>query len=116
MRHKNKNKKLSKATDQRMALLCSLAEGLLEKEKITTSLVRAKETSRLVERLLSWAKAGDFNSRRKVARFIKRREILQKVFQLAATKAEGRPGGYTRISRVGFRRGDAAPLVCLEIL
>jgi large subunit ribosomal protein L17 len=116
MRHANRNKKLAKPTDQRMAILRGLVESLVDKEKITTSLARAKEAARLAEKIISWAKVNDVAGRRKVGRFIRDKEILKKLFDLAAKRAEGRPGGYTRITKIGFRRGDAAPLVSLEIL
>jgi len=116
MRHKKKNKKLSRATDQRLALLCSLVEGLIEREKIKTTITRAKEASRMAEKIISWARVDGVASRRKVARFINKKNLIKKVFELAKTRAEGRPGGYTRITKIGFRRGDAAQIVYLEIL
>ncbi|MCX5751031.1 MAG: 50S ribosomal protein L17 [Candidatus Saganbacteria bacterium] len=116
MRHGKKNKRLSKPNDQRIAILKGLIESLIDHEKIVTSMIRAKEAARLAERIITWAKGDDVASRRKVGRFIRDKALLKKVFELAGKRMEGRPGGYTRITKIGFRRGDGAPLVCLEIL
>jgi len=116
MRHSCGNRKLSKATDQRLALLRSLVRSLFLHGKIKTSLARAKQAKRSAEKMISLAQKNDLFSRRKAEAFFGEKAIVTHMFKLLPERFEGRAGGYTRITRVGFRRGDAAPLVLLELI
>lgn len=109
MRHRVKNKRLSKATDQRMALLRSLARGLFINGRIITSEGRAKEARRYAEKLITLAREGTLPGIRKI------RALLGEV-KIDVARFEGRPGGYTRITKIGARRGDGAPRVILELI
>lgn len=115
MRHQRGNKKLGKPTDQRLALLKSLVEALFTHEKIKTTDVRAKEASKLAERLITLGKKGDLAARRQALRIIPRKNVVSAIFE-AAKRYEDRKGGYTRITKLGFRRGDAAPVSQIELV
>jgi large subunit ribosomal protein L17 len=114
MRHKKGNKKLSKPTDQRIALLRSLTLSLITHEKIKTTDVRAKETQRYVERLISLAKRGDLHARRQALKLLPNKDAVKKLFDTISTKYADRNGGYTRLVKLGFRRGDASPVSQIE--
>ena len=115
MRHKSGLKKLGKPTDQRLAMLYDEAAALVKYGKIKLTLTRAKAVKPIVEKLISMAKDGDVFSRRKALSIIKHRTLVKTLFGLAA-RFEGRAGGFTRITKIGFRRGDAAPLALLELV
>ncbi|KAF0134259.1 MAG: large subunit ribosomal protein L17 [Candidatus Saganbacteria bacterium] len=115
MRHKLGIKKLSKPTDQRVALINSIIYSLIKHGKIKLTVTRAKAAKPVAEKLLSLAKAGDIFSRRKAGKILKDRDMIKTLFSYAP-RLEGRPGGFTRITKIGYRRGDAAPLGLLEIL
>ncbi len=115
MRHKFKLKKLSRPTDQRLAMLYAEAASLIKYGKIKTTLTRAKAVRPIAERLFSLAKRGDLTARRLAYKKLKDRDLIKSLFGMTP-RFEGRPGGFTRITKVGFRRGDAAPLAVLEIL
>lgn len=116
MRHRYGNKKLSRATDQRLALLRSIVRSLFEHGKVEVTVERAKQARRLAEKLITASRKNDLNARRKVESALADRQIVTKIFKTFPERFEGRPGGYTRITRVGFRNGDAAPMAVLELL
>ncbi len=116
MRHKKANKKLGKPTDQRLALLKSLVISLFTHNRIKTTEVRAKEAKKLAEKLITIAKTNDVHSRRKVFKVIPHKEIVRDLFENIAPKYKERTGGYTRVYKLGFRRGDAAPVSLLELV
>lgn len=115
MRHSAKLKKLSRATDQRLAILNSEAAALLRYGRIKLTLSRAKQVRGIVEPLISRAKRGDLNARRQVGRVIKDKKLLKSLFDMAS-RFEGRPGGFTRIIHLMARRGDAAPMALMELV
>jgi large subunit ribosomal protein L17 len=115
VRHKLKLKRLSRPTDQRMALLYSEASALIKYGRIRLTVTRAKAVKIVIEKLISMAKKGDVHSRRKAYAQLKDRTLVKSLFDLSA-RFEGRPGGFTRITHVGFRRGDAAPIALLEFV
>ncbi|MGC6367209.1 MAG: 50S ribosomal protein L17 [Candidatus Marinamargulisbacteria bacterium] len=114
MRHKKGNKKLSKPTDQRIALLRSLTLSLITHDKIKTTDVRAKETQRYVERLITLAKRGDLHARRQALKLLPNKDAIKKLFDVTAKSYADRNGGYTRLIKLGFRRGDASPVTQIE--
>lgn len=116
MRHRKGNLKLSRASDQRRALLRSLVASLLERGKIKVTLTRAKEARKLAEKVIALTKHNDLSSRRRVAAFLGRGDLVAPIFSKFPERYEGRPGGFTRIIRAGVRRGDAAPMAILELV
>jgi len=115
MRHRLGYRKLNRPTDQRLAILRSESISLIKYGKIKCTLARAKETRRFIEKLISQAKRGDLSAKRLVFSKLRNRSAVKTLFGMVE-RFEGRPGGFTRISRIGFRRGDAAPLAVLELL
>lgn len=125
MRHRVSHRKLGRVTEHRIAMLRNQAEALLLHERIETTVPKAKELRPFVERIISIAKrgiaAGEANgktlhARRLVLRDIQNRDVVGKLFDTIAPRFEGRPGGYTRILRVGFRRGDSAEVAQIELV
>ena len=125
MRHRVSHRKLGRVTEHRIAMLRNQATALLKYEHIETTVPNAKELRPFVERIITIAKrglaAGDANARtlharRLVLRDIQDRDIVGKLFDTIAPRFEARPGGYTRILRVGYRRGDSAELAQIELV
>ena len=125
MRHRVGQRKLGRVTEHRIAMLRNQAEALIRHEHIETTLPKAKELRPFVERIITIAKrgiaAGDTNqgalhARRLVLRDIQNRDVVSKLFDTIAPRFEARPGGYTRILRVGYRRGDSAEKAQIELV
>src|ERR687897_53252 len=125
MRHNVAHRKLGRVTEHRIALLRNQATALIRHERIETTMPKAKELRPFVERLITIAKrgvaAGDANgkalhARRMVAAEIQDRDVVGKLFETIAPRFAERPGGYTRILRVGFRRGDSAEIAHVELV
>lgn len=111
MRHKRKEKKLSRTRDQRRALLSGQVKNLITHGEIVTTESKAKETARLAERMISLAKKDSVHHRRIAFKVIKDRETVNRLFSVVASRYGNKNGGYTRITRLGYRRGDNA-LMC----
>lgn len=109
-------RKLGRPTDQRMAMLRNLVTSFLKYGKIETTETRAKETKRLAEKMITLAKRGDLHARRQVLAFVTEEEVVKNLFDNVAPKYAERNGGYTRIMKVGPRRGDGAEVVILELV
>jgi large subunit ribosomal protein L17 len=125
MRHRVAHRKLGRVTEHRIALLRNQATALIRYEHITTTVPKAKELRPFVEKLITVAKRGlaagtanakELNARRMVMQDLQDREIVSKLFDTIAPRFEARQGGYTRLIRVGFRRGDAADMAQVELL
>lgn len=116
MRHKVGHRKLQKDTSHRLAMLSNMVTSLLEHEAIKTTLPRAKEARKMAERIITLGKRGGLSNVRLAGRTVRNREILQKVFGELKDRYQSRPGGYTRIVRLGFRTGDAAQMALLELV
>lgn len=116
MRHAVKGKKLKRTSSHKKALLTSLAVALFKYKKIKTTVAKAKEARIFVEKLITKARRGDIPARRYVARFIKDREVLKELFNEIVAKIGERPGGYTRVVKLGARKGDGADLAILELV
>ncbi|MDD4179436.1 MAG: 50S ribosomal protein L17 [Candidatus Margulisbacteria bacterium] len=116
MRHRTGNRKLSRATDQRLALLRSIVQSLFIYGKVKVTLTRAKEARKMAEKLITVTKANDLFARRKVESVLADRKIVSLIFKTFPERFEGRSGGYTRITKIGNRLGDAAPMALLELL
>jgi len=98
-----------------MALLRGLVRSFIELDRIQTTETRAKEVRSMAEKLITRAKRNDLHSRRMTRRVLNSEDLVKRLFDVTAPKFTGRPGGYTRIIHVGRRRGDAAPMVVLEL-
>ena len=109
-------RKLGRPTDQRRAMLRSLVTSFLKHGKIETTVTRAKETRSIAEKMISLAKRGDLHARRQVLAFVYEEEVVQNLFDNVAPKYAERKGGYTRMYKVGPRRGDGAETVILELV
>ena len=125
MRHRVAHRKLGRVTEHRIAMLRNQAEALLRHERIETTLPKAKELRPFVERIITIAKRGiaggeangrSLHARRLVLREIQNRTVVAKLFDTLAPRVETRPGGYTRILRLGFRRGDSAEVAQIELV
>ena len=116
MRHRKSGTKLGRTSSHRRAMYNNLMLSLFEHESIETTITKAKELKRLADRMITLGKKGTLAARRQAARRIRQPEILAKLFDELAPRYEGRPGGYSRIMRVGFRRGDAAPMGIISLL
>lgn len=116
MRHLKKGRKLGTDASHTKAMLRSLAIALFTNERIKTTETRAKEMRPLVDKIITWGKKGDVHSRRLAMAEIGDKELVHKIFADIAPRFEGRPGGYTRILKLGPRKGDAAPMVIIEFV
>ncbi|PKQ29006.1 MAG: 50S ribosomal protein L17 [Actinobacteria bacterium HGW-Actinobacteria-10] len=116
MRHLKKGRKLGTDASHTKAMLRSLAIALFTNERIKTTEARAKEMRPLVDKIITWAKKGDVHSRRLAMAEIGDKELVHKIFADIAPRFEGREGGYTRILKLGPRKGDAAPMVIIELV
>lgn len=116
MRHNVKGRKLKRTASHRKATLRALATALLRYKKIKTTVAKAKETRIFVEPLITKAKVDSVHTRRLVAEVINDRELVKELFTDIVKKIGDRPGGYTRIVKLGQRRGDAAEMALLELV
>lgn len=116
MRHGDKVKKLGRKREHRLALMRNLVASLIKYERIRTTVAKAKEARRYAERLVRQACTGTLAARREVAKFISDRALIKKLFNEIAPRLADRPGGYTRIYRLGNRPGDAAEMAYLEFV
>ena len=110
------NRKLGKRTDQRKAMLRAMVTYLLENGQIKTTLARAKEVAPLAEKMITLGKKGDLAAYRQAMAFITREDVVKKIFKEIAPNYAERNGGYTRITRTGVRRGDAAETAVIELV
>jgi large subunit ribosomal protein L17 len=116
MQHNRAGRKLRRTTAHRLAMFSNQLDSLMNHERIQTTLTKAKELRPLAERLITRAKKDDLAARRHVSRWIPDRTTVKRVFDTIAPRFVDRPGGYTRILRLGARRGDAAEAAILEFV
>ncbi|MBE6926259.1 MAG: 50S ribosomal protein L17 [Oscillospiraceae bacterium] len=109
-------RKLGKTTAQRKALLRQQVTDLLENGKMETTFYRAKEVQPVVEKMITLGKKGNLAAYRKAMSFITKEDVVQKLFKEIAPKYADRNGGYTRVTRIGARRGDAAEMAIIELI
>ena len=109
-------RKLGKPTDQRMAMLRQQVTDFLDKGRMETTVSRAKEVAPLAEKMISLGKDKSLASYRQALAFITREDVAKKVFDELAPKYADRTGGYTRLTRIGTRRGDAAEMAVIELV
>ncbi len=116
MRHRRTGRKLGVVTKHRRAMLRNLATTFFRYGSIKTTDARAKEVRRVAEKLVTMAKKGTLQHRRQAASYLKDKDVLKKLFSEIAEKHRERPGGYTRIVKLGFRKGDGAPVSLIELV
>ncbi|MCB1150478.1 50S ribosomal protein L17, partial [bacterium] len=117
MRHNVRGRKFNRTTSHRKAMFRNMVTDLFKHERITTTTQKAKEARSLAERLITYAKAGDLNSRRMAARKLYDPKVLQKLFDELCPRYKDRPGGYTRVLKIdGGRKGDNADMAILELV
>ena len=109
-------RKLGRTTDHRKAMLRAMVTFLLENGKIETTVTRAKEVRAMAEKMITIAKANDLHSKRQVYSYITKETVAKKVMDEIAPKYADRNGGYTRIVKIGPRRGDAAEMAIIELI
>ena len=109
-------RKLGRSTDHRMAMLRAMVTYLLENGKIETTVTRAKEVRAMAEKMITTAKNDDLHSKRQVYSFVTKETVAKKVFDEIAPKYKEQNGGYTRIIKIGPRRGDAAEMAIIELI
>ena len=116
MRHNKKFNHLGRTADHRKAMLANLAISLIMHKRITTTVAKAKALKTYVEPLITRSKDDTTNSRRVVFRYLQNKEALKELFGVISAKVADRPGGYTRIIKLGFRQGDAAQMCFIELV
>jgi len=109
-------RKLGLRSDHRRSVLRNLVTSLLDKGKITTTETRAKEIKRLADKMITLGKRGDLHARRQALSYLTREDVVYKLFTEIAQRYEARQGGYTRIIKIGNRKGDGAPMAILELV
>ncbi len=116
MRHKLSGRKLNRTSTHRKAMFANMAAALVKHEQIKTTLPKAKDLRRVVERLITLGKRGDLTARRQALSVIKNAKLVDKLFVALAERYKERPGGYTRVLKAGFRYGDSAPMAVIELV
>jgi len=116
MAHRIAGRKLGRPTDHRLALFRNLVTDLLRHEKIITTEAKAKEVRGLAERIITLGKHGDLASRRRALRFVYDKKVVEKVFDELGPRYADRPGGYSRIVKIGPRVGDGAAMAQIELI
>ena len=116
MRHNKKFNHLGRTASHRGSMLSNMASSLILHKRITTTLAKAKALKKFVEPLITRSKVGDTNNRRAVFRYLQNKEAVKELFNVVAEKVGDRPGGYTRVIKLGTRQGDAAPIAFIELV
>ena len=116
MRHRKSGRKLGRISSHRKAMFANMASDLIKHEQIITTLPKAKELRPIVEKLVTLGKRGDLHARRIAISRIGKRDVVQKLFGILAERYRDRNGGYTRVLKAGFRRGDNAPIGVIEFV
>lgn len=116
MRHKKAGRRLGRDSGHRQAMFANMAASLIKHEQIVTTLAKAKDLRRVMDKYITLAKKGDLNSRRIAASRMRDEAMVKKLFDELAPRYKGRNGGYTRVLKAGFRYGDAAPRAVIELV
>lgn len=116
MRHASGYRKLNRTHEHRKALFANMAGSLIEHEQIKTTLPKAKELRRIVEKLITLGKRGDLHARRQANAQLKQEAHTAKLFEILGPRYAERQGGYVRIMKAGFRYGDMAPMAIIEFV
>lgn len=116
MRHRISGRKLGRNASHRKAMFRNMVTSLFEHERVQTTDAKAKELRRVAEKLITLGKRGDLHARRLALAYVRDKGVVAKLFEQISTRYAQRPGGYTRIIKVGERRGDGAPVSFLELV
>lgn len=116
MRHRNAGRKLNKTSSHRKAMFKNMAQALVKHEQIITTLPKAKELRPIVEKLITLAKRGGLSNRRLAIARLGNEDLVEKMFTELAERYADRDGGYARVLKAGFRKGDAAPMAVIELV
>ena len=116
MRHRNAGWKLGRKTDHRRALLRNLVTSLIERERVRTTLPKAKAIRPLAEKMITLGKAESLHARRQAAAYLQSPAAVKKLFDTIAARFGSRQGGYVRITHLGFRKGDGADMAMIELV
>ena len=116
MRHRKLGRRFSRDSGHRQAMFSNMAASLLRHEQIVTTLPKAKDLKRIVDKYITMAKRGDLNSRRLTASRLRDDEMVKKLFDVLGPRYKDRAGGYTRVLKAGFRFGDSAPRAVIELV
>ena len=116
MRHGNRGRKLNRTASHRKAMFANMEASLIEHEQIVTTLPKAKDLRPVVEKLITLGKRGDLHARRQAISQVRDETVIRKLFDPLATRYADRNGGYPRVLKAGFRRGDNAPLAVIEFV
>ncbi len=114
MRHRQKTVKLQRTASHRRALLANMACSLIEHGRIQTTLAKAKALKPIADKLVTLGKKNSLHARRTAVAYLRHQTPVKRLFDVVAPAAAGRQGGYTRITKLGFRRSDAAPMAIIE--
>jgi large subunit ribosomal protein L17 len=116
VRHRRSGRKLGRDASHRKALYANLASALIEHGRIKTTAAKAKEVKPIAEQMITLGKRGGVHARRQALKYLRSQDVVHKLFSEVAPRFADRPGGYTRIIRIGPRSGDAAEMVYLELV
>ncbi|MDR3579703.1 MAG: 50S ribosomal protein L17 [Oryzomonas sp.] len=116
MRHNKAGRRLGRKTSHREAMFRNMVTSLLTHEKITTTDAKAKEIRSVAEKMITLGKRGDLHAQRQAASYIREKSVVTKLFSAIAPRYKDRPGGYTRIVKLGIRQGDTAPISLIELV
>jgi large subunit ribosomal protein L17 len=116
MRHRRSGRKFNRTASHRQAMFANMAAALVKHEQIVTTLPKAKDLRGVVEALITLAKRGDLHARRVATSRLRDEATVAKLFDKLGPRYQGRPGGYTRVLKAGFRYGDNAPLAVIELV
>ena len=116
MRHKKLGRRFSRDSSHRQAMFSNMAAALIKHEQIVTTLPKAKDLKRVMDKYITLAKRGDLNSRRLAASRLRDDAMVKKLFDVLAPRYKDRAGGYTRVLKAGFRYGDSAPRAVIELV
>ncbi len=116
MRHRKQGRRLNRSWAHRKAMFSNMANALIKHEQIRTTLPKAKELRPVVERLITLAKRGDLHARRQAFARLRDDAMVGKLFSTLRERYADRPGGYTRVLKAGFRKGDMAPMALIEFV
>lgn len=116
MRHRKTGRRFSRDSAHRQAMFANMAAALIKHEQIVTTLPKAKDLRRVVEKYITLAKRGDLNSRRLAAARLRDDDMVKKLFDVLGPRYKDRNGGYTRVLKAGFRYGDSAPRAVIELV
>ncbi len=116
MRHARGYRRLNRTHEHRKALFSNMAGSLIEHEQIKTTVPKAKELRRIIDKLITLGKRGDLHARRQAASQLKQDAYVAKLFEVLGPRYKDRQGGYVRVMRAGFRYGDMAPMAIIELV